>query len=109
MRIQYKKRSGCGTYMCTFVLKKASRNISKVEDNDALYSQFHKNLIGMQVIMKALKCKTLGASVMYNYMYIYTHIQGIRGQMRECTGSIRTIGKDKSSAATFDFYLSQVQ
>ena len=49
----------------------------------------------VQVIynMKALKCKTLGASV----MYVYTHIQGIRGQMLECTGSIRTIGKDESS------------
>ena len=49
--------------------------------------------------MKALKCKTLGASVMYvETLYIaniiYTYIDGnihvhvyIRGQMRVCTGT----------------------
>ena len=39
--------------------------------------------------MKALKCKTLGASVMYvETLYIvYTYIDGKRGQMRVCMGT----------------------
>ena len=57
----------------------------------------------MLFIMKALKCKTLGASVMY--IVIYTYI--IHGNMHTRTpdkcvsvrGSIRKFGKDKSSSS----------
>ena len=46
-------------------------------------------------LMKALKCKTLGTSVMYIVIYTYI-IHGmaiicIRGQMRECTGKYTEI------------------
>ena len=51
----------------------------------------HDN-VHVHVYMKALKCKTLGASVMYINIHVYTwQYAYIRGQMRECTGKYKEI------------------
>ena len=51
--------------------------------------------IFMLLIMKALKCKTLGASVMYNVYNMNIHAYA--DKCVSVRGSIRTFGKDKSS------------
>ena len=51
--------------------------------------------------MKALKCKTLGASVMYIIANIHVHT-GQYAYADKCVsvrGSIRKFGKDKSSSS----------
>ena len=43
------------------------------------------------IIMKALKCITLGAFVIVTYTYIHGNMHNIRGQKRECTGKYTEI------------------